>query len=144
MAARLRVVQVPAVPGLRSVEAPVARHLDRRASLGGIFQTATYPLDPSRSRSTAVSGQIAGELVGRARASPAAESLLGVDHVEVAVSRLEESKTSLRPSGDQRGIRHTPSKLVSWTGFEPSLSQIQTSLIPLRKDAKAILRPSGE
>ncbi len=55
------------------------------------------------------------------------------------------SKTILRPSGDQRGHAAPFSKLVSWTGLAPSLSQIQMLFTPpLREDVKAILRPSGE
>jgi hypothetical protein len=35
-------------------------------------------------------------------------------------------------------------KEVNWTGFLPSLSQAQISLLPVRADMKAIRFPSGE
>jgi len=55
-----------------------------------------------------------------------------------------ESKTSLRPSGDQRGVPVWLSKLVSWSGLLPSLSQTEMLPLPARSDWKAIFRPSGE
>src|SRR6266496_3084956 len=54
------------------------------------------------------------------------------------------SRTICFPSGDQRAAPAWPPKLVSCTWFCPSLSQTQTSVPPVRSEAKAILLPSGE
>src|SRR5215469_3567286 len=56
-----------------------------------------------------------------------------------------ESNAIRLPSGDHRGVPVPcmPND-VSWTGFEPSESQTQTSLEPVLLDSKAILLPSGE
>ena len=49
------------------------------------------------------------------------------------------------PSGDQSGTpTWGPPKKVNCRGFEPSLSQIQTSRLPDREETKTILFPSGE
>src|SRR3712207_35767 len=56
-----------------------------------------------------------------------------------------ESKAICRPSGDQRGMPTCgPPKEVSWTGSEPSASQVQISRGPVREDEKATFFPSGE
>src|SRR5829696_1423522 len=56
-----------------------------------------------------------------------------------------ESKATCRPSGDQRGLpTWGPSKEVTWTGFEPSASHIQSSKVPVREEEKTIFFPSRE
>src|SRR5215471_13475057 len=56
-----------------------------------------------------------------------------------------ESKAIHLPSGDQRGVPVTPiPNDDNWMGLEPSASQTQTSLGPVRLDSKAIFDPSGE
>src|SRR5687768_3614387 len=56
-----------------------------------------------------------------------------------------ESSATRRPSGDQRGDPVTgPPNEVTWRGFEPSASLIQTSQDPERVEQKASRRPSGE
>src|SRR5215469_2758328 len=56
-----------------------------------------------------------------------------------------ESNAIHLPSGDQRG---DPVTLIpnddNWMGLEPSASQIQISLEPVRSDSKAIFDRSGE
>ena len=48
-----------------------------------------------------------------------------------------------RPSGENLGKIAWPNS-VSWRGAFPSLSEIQTSDVPLRSEMKAIFVPSGE
>src|SRR5579863_3699629 len=56
-----------------------------------------------------------------------------------------QSKTTCRPSGDQRGAPGGgPPKKVNCLAFEPSLSPTQISQLPERPELKTILFPSGE
>src|ERR1051325_6402462 len=62
-----------------------------------------------------------------------------------AFPSIHESKAICRPSGDQRGVPVSgPPILVKARGLDPSLSHIQISKVPERRDAKTILFPSGE
>src|SRR5262249_61154769 len=62
-----------------------------------------------------------------------------------AFASTRASKAMNRPSGDQAGepIFRWPNA-VKASGFEPSLSQTQTSCAPERSELNAIRFPSGE
>jgi hypothetical protein len=75
-------------------------------------------------------------------------SLVGTPPAGSTVYRFDsppnrESKAIRPPSGDQRGVPLITPKEVSWRTLDPSPSQTQISMAPLRSDSNAIL-PSGE